>query len=122
MKKKVRVSQPFVRLNLTRFGISSFVFLILCFIIIVITTNNHSSAGSVALDLSVRTWVRSQVPWISLFSFLSADPVPHNLKCLPYNLNIHPSDVLLPRTNVPTMRDHHTPQVNAHTKSSADQT
>ena len=98
-RRRLRASQPLGRLNLVRFGISSLVFLILYFIIIVITTNHHSSAGSVALDLSMRTWVRSQVPAFSLFSFLSTDPVSHNLKRLPYNLNIQPFDALLPRSN-----------------------
>ena len=81
-------------------------FYILYILFIVLTINNHSSAGSVALDLSVRTWVRSQVPALSLFSFPLPDPARHNLKRLPYDLNVQPLDALLPRSNASSLKVH----------------
>ena len=84
-------------------------FYIILIIGIILTIETCSAAGNIALVVSIRTWVRSQVPVTLSSIFPSAYYMLFSSKGLPCTSNIQPMDTLLPRSNAQSKETHGAP-------------
>ena len=79
--------------------INPLIFYITLIVVIILTNKSHGSDGKARLVLSVRTWVRSQVPAIFFSNFHLQFPMHCHPKRLPCAVTILPLDSSLARSN-----------------------